>query len=113
MKIAVTSQNFRTITGHAGKTRRFLIYADNGQGKAVEVDRLDLPREMAMHEFRGNEHPLQVADVLITAGCGEGFVRRMAAWGIQVLATRETDPQAAAQAVLEGRPLPPPEPHTH
>ncbi|MEW8693532.1 MAG: nitrogen fixation protein, partial [Candidatus Thiodiazotropha endolucinida] len=26
MKIAVTSQNFRTITQHAGKTRRFLIY---------------------------------------------------------------------------------------
>ena len=26
MRIGVTSQNFRTITGHAGKTRRFLIY---------------------------------------------------------------------------------------
>ena len=26
MRIAVTSQNFKTITGHAGKSRRFLIY---------------------------------------------------------------------------------------
>ncbi|MES9818387.1 MAG: hypothetical protein ABW155_17235 [Candidatus Thiodiazotropha sp.] len=26
MKIAVISQNFRTITQHAGNTRRFLIY---------------------------------------------------------------------------------------
>ena len=113
MKIAVTSQNFRTITGHAGKTRRFLIYADDGRGKAVEIDRLDLPREMSMHEFRGNEHPLQAARVLITGGCGEGFIRRMAGWGIQVIPTSETDPRAAAQAVLEGRPLPPPEPHEH
>ncbi|BAO44178.1 NifB/NifX family molybdenum-iron cluster-binding protein [Thiolapillus brandeum] len=113
MKIAITSQNFRTITGHAGKTRRFLVYADDGQGNAIEVDRLDLSREMAMHEFRGDEHPLQAMDVLITGGCGQGFVRRMAAWGIQVLPTSETAPQAAAQAVLEGRPLPPPEPHQH
>jgi len=26
MRIGVTSQNFRTITGHAGKTRRFLVF---------------------------------------------------------------------------------------
>ncbi len=113
MKIAVTSQNFRTITGHAGKTRRFLIYADDGQGKAVEIDRLDLPKEMSMHEFRGTEHPIQIADVLITTGCGEGFIRRLAQMGIQVLATGETDPQLAAQAVLDGKPLPPPAPHEH
>ncbi len=113
MKIAITSQNFRTITGHAGKTRRFLIHADDGNGRAMEVDRLDLPREMAMHEFRGTEHPLQQVDVLITAGCGQGFVRRMAAWGIQVVATSESDPATAAQAVLDGRPLPPPEAHEH
>ena len=113
MKIAITSQNFRTITGHAGKTRRFLIYADDGKGNAVEVERLDLPREMAMHEFRGGPHPLQEANVLITAGCGQGFVRRMADWGIQVIATSETDLQAAAQAVLSGQPLPPPAAHEH
>ena len=26
MRIAVTSQNFRTVTGHAGKARRFLVF---------------------------------------------------------------------------------------
>jgi len=26
MKIAVASQNFRTVTPHAGRTRRFLVY---------------------------------------------------------------------------------------
>lgn len=70
------SQNFRTVTGHAGKTRRFLIHADDGRGKAVEMDHLDLPRGMTMHEYHRNEHPLKVADVLITAGCREGFVWR-------------------------------------
>lgn len=113
MKIAVTSQNFRTITGHAGKTRRFLIYADDGQGHAVETNRLNLPKNMSMHEFRGAEHPIQMADVLVTAGCGEGFIRRLSQMGIQVIPTSESDPQTAAQAVLEGKPLPPPVPHEH
>ncbi|RTZ73783.1 MAG: nitrogen fixation protein [Gammaproteobacteria bacterium] len=113
MKIGVTSQNFRTITGHAGKTRRFLVYAPDDQGRPVEVERLDLPREMSMHEFRGHDHPLFDLDVLITAGCGEGFVRRLAQHGVQVLATGETDPLTAVEKVLKGEPLPPPQPHRH
>ena len=113
MKIGVTSQNFRTITGHAGKTRRFLIYEPGDTGDPVEVDRLDLPREMAMHEFRGEHHPVFGLDVLITGGCGEGFVRRLAQQGVQVIATGETDPLTAVKQVLQGTPLPPPVPHHH
>ncbi|HKJ77206.1 MAG TPA: nitrogen fixation protein, partial [Gammaproteobacteria bacterium] len=43
MEIAITSQNFRTVTGHAGKTRRFLVYEAGPGQEPVEVDRLDLP----------------------------------------------------------------------
>jgi len=50
MKLAVTSQNFRTITGHAGKTRRFIIFAAEDNETAVEIDRLDLAKEMSMHD---------------------------------------------------------------
>ena len=113
MKIGVTRQNFRTITGHAGKTRRFLIYTPGNQGKPVETCRLDLPKEMAMHEFRGLEHPLDDLDVLITGGCGEGFVKRMAAKGVRVIATSETDPATAASMVLAGESLPAAAPHSH
>ena len=113
MKIGVTSQNFRTITGHAGKTRRFLIFEPDDQGNPVEVDRLDLPKEMSMHEFRGDEHPVFELDALITAGCGEGFVRRLAQHGVQVIATAEEDPVTAVRKLLDGEPLPPPAPHRH
>jgi len=113
MKIGVTSQNFRTITGHAGKTRRFLIYTPGDDGSPVETDRLDLPKEMSMHEFRGATHPLDELDVLITGGCGEGFVRRMAAKGVQAIATSETDPVRAVTMLLAGESLPPAEPHSH
>jgi len=113
MKIGVTSQNFRTITGHAGKTRRFLIYEPDDQGTPIEVERLDLPREMSMHEFRGEDHPVFALEVLITAGCGEGFVRRLGRHGVRVIATGETDPVTAVKKVLKEEPLPPPRPHAH
>jgi len=113
MKIGVTSQNFRTITGHAGKTRRFLIYESEDASDFKEIERLDLPKEMSMHEFRGDRHPVDDLDVLITGGCGEGFIRRMSARDVRVIATGETDPSKAVADYLAGRSLAPPERHEH
>jgi len=113
MKIGVTSQNFRTITGHAGKTRRFLIYSENEAGIWAESERLDLPKEMSMHEFRGEIHPIEAVDVLITSGCGQGFINKMSSRGVKVVATSETDPLSAIQLYLSGEHLPPPTPHQH
>ena len=73
MKIAITSQNFRTITGHAGKTRRFLVYQVDNEHRWEEVARLDLPKEMSLHEYKGDDHPVYDVDIVITASCGENF----------------------------------------
>jgi predicted Fe-Mo cluster-binding NifX family protein len=113
MKIAVTSQNFRTITGHAGKSRRFLIFTADGTGGVVESGRLDLPKELSLHEFRGLEHPLFSMQAIITGSCGEGFIRRLGAHGVQVIATSAEDPAQAAADFLAGRPLPAATPHDH
>jgi predicted Fe-Mo cluster-binding NifX family protein len=107
MKIGITSQNFRTITGHAGKARRFLIFeVDQTSGEIKEADRLNLPKEMSMHYFSGDQHPIDQVDVLITGSCGEGFRRRMDMRGIKVITTSEIDTVVAAQAVAKGEPLP-------
>lgn len=107
MRIAVTSQNFRTITGHAGKTRRFLVFETQGDAPPQEVERLDLPREMSFHEFHGDgPHPVDGVDVVITAGCGAGFARRLAGRGIRVAVTQLEDPLAAVQAYADGNLLP-------
>lgn len=113
LNIGVTSQNFRTITGHAGKTRRFMIFSAGENGELIESNRLDLPREMSMHEFRGGDHPVDELDVLVTQSCGEGFIRKMHGRGIKVIKTSETDPMTAVKAVLGGSPLPPADPHNH
>jgi len=108
MKIGITSQNFRTITGHAGKARRFLIYESSDTGEIRETARWDLPKEMALHAFRGDAHPLYTLDVLITAGCGEHFLGRLAQYGVRVIRTGEPDPDQAARMLAAGQPLPPP-----
>lgn len=113
LKIGVSSQNFRTITGHAGKGRRFMVYATHDGTEVKELERLDLPKEMALHEWNGHgEHPLFGLDYLITGGCGEGFVRKMGSRGVLVRATAETDPVTAVKALLAGT-LPPAAPHEH
>lgn len=113
MKIGITSQNFRTITGHAGKSRRFLIFTAQEGQPVTASDRLDLPLNMSMHAWDGNgEHPLFELDYLITAGCGEGFIQRLARSGVQVKVTSETDPVAAVEALLAGN-LPAGEAHSH
>jgi predicted Fe-Mo cluster-binding NifX family protein len=113
MKIGITSQNFRTITGHAGKSRRFIVLSPQADGSLQEVERLDLPKEMSMHEFHGTSHPLYDLDVLITGGAGAGFIRHLGAYGVKVVATAETDPLKAASDFVAGRPLPPPAPDDH
>jgi predicted Fe-Mo cluster-binding NifX family protein len=113
MKIAITSQNFRTITPHAGKCRRFLILGRNDQGEIVELDRLDLPKEMSIHEFKGLQHPVFDTDVLITASAGQGFMRRLKQEHVEVICTSETDPYNAVESFLEGNPLPVAASHHH
>lgn len=113
MKIGVTSQNFRTITGHAGKTRRFLIFSANNNGQFQETARLDLPKEMSMHEFKGTDHPVDQLNMLITAGCGDGFIRKMMARGVEVIQTGESDPLTAVNKLVDGQPLKPAEAHKH
>lgn len=115
MRIAVSSQNFRTITGHAGKTRRFLIYSIAAGSEPSEVERLDLPKDLTLHEYHGPDHPLyqRQLDAVLTASAGEKFIERMNRHGIEVITTAESDIQAALQAIAAGEPLPPAKPHAH
>jgi len=97
MRIAITSQDFKTVTSHAGKARRFLIFDVPPGAEPKEVDRLDLPRELSFHEFAGGPHPVDGVDAILTAGAGGGFIRKMAERGIRVVVTAETDPLQALQ----------------
>jgi predicted Fe-Mo cluster-binding NifX family protein len=106
MRIAITSQNFRSVTGHAGRARRFIVFEADGDSPPLEVGRIDLDANMAIHGYdHAAAHPLDNMDVLITGGAGEGFVRHLAARGVRVVATPEDDPRRAVAAFFAGRVL--------
>lgn len=101
MKIAVTSQNFRSVTGHAGRARRFLVYDVQPDAEPALVEQLDLPKELAMHDFHGDApHPIDGVDVMLSEGFGEGFAQRMAKRGIIAATTDKTDPVEAVKAFV-------------
>lgn len=114
MKIAVTSQNFRTITNHAGKARRFIIYNVSDDGIIEEVERLNLPMEMAFHNFQGTEHPLDGVDVLISDSFGQGFMNKMARRGIKASLAKDSDIKTSIEYFLKfGSILPEVACHSH
>lgn len=115
MKIAVTSQNRRTITGHAGKCRRFWIYQVQ-DCQVQDRQMLELALEQTFHESHGaGPHPLEGVNVLISASMGQGMHGRLKGMGILGVTTGETDPDRAVAAWLDGtlRELPPGAPHQH
>ena len=102
MTIAVTSQDRKTITGHAGKCRKFWIYEIDGKA-IVKKTLLELPLEQSFHESHGaGPHPLDDINVLISGGAGQGLIRRLKNMCIQGLVTPETEPDAAVSDFLNG-----------
>ena len=102
MRIAVTTQDFQTVTGHAGRARRFLIYDVQPGADPVEVERLYLPPQLTMHDFPSpGPHPVDDVDVVLSKGFGEGFFFRMASRGIIAAITEITDPAEAVKGYLE------------
>jgi predicted Fe-Mo cluster-binding NifX family protein len=102
MKIAVTSQDRKTITEHAGKCRKFWIYEIDGK-TVVKKTMLELAKEQSFHESHGaGPHPLDGIKVLISGGAGQGLIRRLDNMGIQGLVTAETEPDSAVAHFLSG-----------
>jgi predicted Fe-Mo cluster-binding NifX family protein len=101
MKVAVTSQNFRTVTGHAGRARRFLIYDVQPGAEPVETARLDLPQEQSFHEMGGaGAHPIDNVNVVISAGFNAHFALLMGGRGIQAATTDKENPVEAIRDYL-------------
>jgi len=101
-RIAVCSQNRKTVTEHAGKCRKFWVYEIN-KGQVVGKTLLELPLEQSFHSTpAGQAHPLDDVDVLITAGVGSGLTQRLTQRGIQCVVTTETNPEQAVAEYLAG-----------
>ena len=113
MKIAVTSQNRKNVTDHAGRCRKFWIFQVENDA-VVDRQLLELPKEQSFHDSSPHaEHPLDDVDVLISGGMGQGLMRRLARKNIRCLITGEDDPEAAVTLFIAGKlEGAPPRPHS-
>lgn len=112
MRIAVTSQNRRDITEHAGRCRNFWVFEVDG-GRITDRSLLELPKEASFHDSSSHAaHPLDGVNVLIAGGMGQGLQARLARKGIESVVTTETDPERAVLLWFAGS-LPRAEPHSH
>lgn len=103
MQIAVTSQNRKTITEHAGKCRKFWIYNIEA-GAVTDKHLVELAIEESFHASHdGLAQPLTTVNVLITASMGAGLHQRLASYGITPILTMETDPDTAVAAYLANK----------
>lgn len=102
MKFAITSQDFTTITGHAGKTTRFLVYEAETGKEPVETARLDLNDDQTIHSFQGGAHPLDGVEVLIAGSAGQCFIEKMQARGITTVIASGIMPRDAVAAFMSG-----------
>ncbi len=112
MKIAIATQDFTTVSGHAGQTRQWLLY-DLSQHRYNQLlpapRRIDLAKDEVLHVFRDDRpHPLDGVDIVVAASAGDGFIRHMKQRGAEVLLTGEDDPAMAITRILAGEALPDP-----
>jgi len=96
MKIAVSSADGRTISGHAGLCPEYLIIELNKdqtvRQKVIKLDKeqflKNVKDKLSMHP----EHPLFGIDAFVTQGLGENLHNMLSEDGIQVFKTNESDP---------------------
>lgn len=100
MQIAVTSQNRKTVTEHAGKCRKFWIY-DIDAGQIVGRQLVELPIDQSFHaNHEAVPAPLANVNALISGGMGSNLYHRLMQWGIKPVLTVEEDPDAAVIGYL-------------
>jgi len=108
MRIAIATQDFSDVAGHAGQARHWLVY-DSSHEDSEQPQRLALEKGEVLHHWKEDRpHPLDNVSVMIARSAGDAFVRRMAKRGVDVLLTSERDAGRALNAVLKGEVLPTP-----
>ena len=101
LRIAVSSQNRKTVTDHAGRCRNFWVY-EVRQNKVDNKRLLELVLEQTLHSSQlGDGHPLDDVHVLITTGMSPFLLQRLQRGGVKGFVTDESDPDKAVQMLLD------------
>lgn len=99
MKIAIASQNRRSVTQHAGRCRHFFIF-DTETGSSLQS--LNLELNQVLRDWQHGQHPLLDVQTLIAGSIGKGVIEKLERLGIRALITSERDVGSAVSQFLDG-----------
>jgi predicted Fe-Mo cluster-binding NifX family protein len=109
MKIAIPTNDFSDVSGHAGQARCWLVFDCLPGRPPAAPRRITLAKEQVLHHFKDEvPHPLDGVEVVIAGSAGDGFFQHMKKRGASVLLTAEKDARQAIGKVLAGEALPDP-----
>lgn len=112
MRVAVATQDYQTVAGHAGQARRWMVFEAMPDQPPTLVAQVELTKEQSFHHWRDEgPHPLDGIAAVIATSAGDGFLKRMEKRGIAAVLTGETEPAKAvaewcADAVTPPKPRP-------
>ena len=101
MNIAVSTLDGKTICGHLGKCKDFIIYETDGKvitGKRLLSSGGACPGHGGGH----NISPFDGCHAVITQGMGQGMLNGLVQAGIQPVITDQADPDKAVMNFLKG-----------
>ena len=105
--VAVTSQNKKTVTKHAGECRNYLIFTiENNQITSKKVLELQ-DNEILKYTFhedksRNPQNLLYDVDVLLTGSIGPEGVNQLANQNVTAYVINEKDPDVAVDKLIKG-----------
>lgn len=106
-KVAITSEDKQTVSGHVGMCNHFFIYEIDENG-TIEKKSLSLNENQILrytfHEDPSENptNPLFEVDILLANGLGQGAVNNLAAHNVKAHSIREVDPDIAIQKLIDG-----------
>jgi predicted Fe-Mo cluster-binding NifX family protein len=106
-KIAITSQDKETVSGHVGMCNHFFLYEVDEEGK-VQKKSLELAdNQILRYSFHEDpspnpQNPLFEVDFLFAKGMGQGAVNNLAARNVKAYSIEEENPDIAIQKLIEG-----------
>ncbi len=107
IKVAITSQNKRTVTKHAGECRNFLIYTIEDE-KVISKEIMTLEANRTL-KYTFHEDPSEIPfnpvydmDILLSGSIGRSGVNKLAMNNVAAYVIQEKDPDVAIEKLLNG-----------
>ena len=105
--VAITSQNKKTVTKHAGECRNYLVYTIDNDSiidkKVLELQDNEILKYTFHEDKSANPKNLLFdVDFLLTGSIGHGGVNKLAKQNVTAYIIKEKDPEIAIDKLMKG-----------